>query len=167
MNRRRFALASAALALSPVAALSANAAESEGVRGAARLEARLLAPCCWTQTLDVHDSEISVELRREIRARLRAGESADAIEDDLVARYGERIRAASKGHEIGAPIPVVVGLGMAATGVALAALLRRWRRASSLTAAPSPKGPLAGGGEGDRYDEKLDEELRAFSNDAG
>src|SRR5262245_9645491 len=53
---------------------------SDYVPGAARLEGRLLAPCCWIQTLDVHGSEVAVGLRTEIRHRLRAGESAGAIE---------------------------------------------------------------------------------------
>src|SRR5512140_1121487 len=69
----------------------------EKVPGAERLEGRLLAPCCWAQTLDIHGSEIANTLRREIRTRLKAGESPDAIEQSLVARYGERIRAVPDG----------------------------------------------------------------------
>src|ERR1700690_4185349 len=65
----------------------------EKVPGAERLEGRLLAPCCWAQTLDIHGSDIATSLRREIRTRLKAGESADAIEASLVARYGEKMRA--------------------------------------------------------------------------
>src|ERR1700743_1304827 len=50
------------------------------VPGASAIEGRLMAPCCWTQTIDIHDSEIALSMRHEIRRRLRNGESADAIE---------------------------------------------------------------------------------------
>ena len=43
------------------------------VEGASRLEGRIMAPCCWTQTIDIHGSEPAYELRREIRKRLKAG----------------------------------------------------------------------------------------------
>ena len=69
---------------------------NEYVPGAARLEGRLLAPCCWDasrQTIDVHGSPIANELRREIRHRLKAGENPEAIEADLVRRYTTKILA--------------------------------------------------------------------------
>ncbi len=99
----------------------------EKVPGAERLEGRLLAPCCWAQTLDIHGSDIATALRREIRSRLKAGESGDAIEASLVARYGERIRAVPDG----VPLDKMGGIGW--LGVALAAgfigiVLWRWRQ---------------------------------------
>ena len=60
----------------------------EYVEGASRLEGRIMAPCCWNQTIDIHGSEPAYELRREIRKRLKAGESADAIEASFVQRCG-------------------------------------------------------------------------------
>ncbi len=148
-----------AVALSGHRAAAEPATPSETARapGEARLEARLIAPCCWTQTLDVHQSEISTSLRREIRTRLLAGEAPEAIEDDLAARYGERIRAVARGHEIGGPIPLVVGVGALAAAAALIAMVRRWRR----VAAVSLPAPLPGG-RTDAYDAILDEELRAL-----
>ena len=61
--------------------------DAEYVPGAKRLEQRLLAPCCWDtskQTLDVHDSPIAIDLRREIKRRLKAGETPDAVEADNI-----------------------------------------------------------------------------------
>ena len=40
--------------------LAVRVAAAEGAPGEARLEARLMAPCCWTQTLDMHESEARV-----------------------------------------------------------------------------------------------------------
>jgi cytochrome c-type biogenesis protein CcmH len=164
-RRRLFAVPLLVLAV-PLAGGSARAQGSAGsgggssAPGEARLLARLIAPCCWTQTLDVHESEISASLRREIRARLLAGESPDAIEDSIVARYGERIRAVPRGEEVGGHIPLVVGLAMLAAAGALLAMVRRWLGASA--ARPAPLAAKAAGTAPDPYDGKLDDELRAF-----
>jgi cytochrome c-type biogenesis protein CcmH len=126
---------------------------SEYVPGAARLEGRVRAPCCWNQTLDIHASETSNDLRREIRRRLKAGESADAIEESIVARYGPRVLAAPPGNSMGALgtlLSVVVVLGGAG---AVWLLFKRWRgraEAPSKPAAPAPR---------DALDDRLDAEL--------
>lgn len=98
---------------------------------AAYVTGRLLAPCCWTQTLDIHESELSTTLRNEIDARVRRGESATQIEDDMASRYGERIRAVPRGEEPRAKVALVsalvVLLGLGAMGATLARWLRRGR----------------------------------------
>lgn len=69
--------------------LGACAQESspdEDSKYARAIQARLRAPCCWVQTLDVHESELATNLRAEIHARLQRGEKSRTIEDDLVAR---------------------------------------------------------------------------------
>jgi cytochrome c-type biogenesis protein CcmH len=101
----------------------------EKVPGAERLEGRLLAPCCWTQTLDIHGSEIANTLRREIRTRLKAGESPEAIERSLISRYGERIRAVPDKVPLNT-MGTVGWLGVAASAAFLAYLLRQWRKRS-------------------------------------
>src|SRR5690606_36137581 len=63
--------------------------DDEFVPGAKRLEGRLLAPCCWDsskQTLDVHDSPVAHELKREIRRRLKAGERSEEHTSELQSR---------------------------------------------------------------------------------
>jgi len=86
------ALGSAAgvAAPSPVFAVTTDPAIEQTAR---ELERRLLAPCCWRETLDVHTSPLTTELHGEIRRRLTAGNSVAQIENDLVARYGPRLRA--------------------------------------------------------------------------
>jgi cytochrome c-type biogenesis protein CcmH/NrfF len=128
----------------------------EPVEGAKRLEGRLLAPCCWDssrQTLDIHGSPIANQLRREIRGRLRTGESPEAIEADLVKRHGEKILAVPPGNplkEIGIGLTVLVLLG----GAGAASMLFRWRRRSQREAPPAPERT-----ERDEWDERLDREL--------
>jgi len=130
---------------------------NEYVPGAARLEGRLLAPCCWDasrQTLDIHGSPIANELRREIRHRLKAGETPDAIEADLVRRYTTKILAVPPDN----PLPrvgTILAIGLLGAGGAAATLIARWRRRAREGLQPQ----MAGDGPSDEWDERLDEEL--------
>jgi len=57
------------------------------------LEAKLMAPCCFTQTIDQHESDIARQMRTEVRAWLGQGFSDQQILDLYVERYGVRILA--------------------------------------------------------------------------
>ncbi|MFM2421045.1 MAG: hypothetical protein RL385_5768 [Pseudomonadota bacterium] len=121
------------------------------------LAGRLIAPCCWTQTLDVHDSELSTSLRVEIATRLSQGESGEAIEDDLAQRYGEKIRAVPAGADPRMDIVAGVGLLMLLSVGGLVLLGRRLVARSKLDqAAPTEAGPVL---PRDAYDAELDAEL--------
>lgn len=139
--------------LTGVLALTVAVAASATVPGEAILEGRLLAPCCYTQTLDVHESPMATELRAEIRSRLTAGESPRAIENDFAERYGERVRAVPRDREPRAGAFLVAVTVMVAAGIALGALVRRWRRTPS-----EPRPALAAGR--DELDDRIDDELR-------
>jgi len=128
------------------------------VPGASAIEGRLMAPCCWTQTIDIHDSPVSLSMRHEIRRRLRNGESAEVIQASFVERYGSKIMAVQEGSHLKS---VFIGLSvvMGGAGVAAAMMIGRWRKQSSpkdgskpAKDAPEPKR--------DQWDEKLDAELK-------
>jgi cytochrome c-type biogenesis protein CcmH len=131
------------------------------VEGANRLEGRIMAPCCWNQTIDIHGSEPAYELRREIRKRLKAGESADAIEASLVARFGPKILAVPDTSPLGS-LATLLSIAFGGAGVAGYFMLRRWTRAGkphetgagkkAEKSASSPAKP-------DALDERLDREL--------
>jgi cytochrome c-type biogenesis protein CcmH/NrfF len=57
------------------------------------LEAKLMAPCCFTQTIDQHESEASREMRAEVRKWLAEGFSEEQILERYVERYGTQILA--------------------------------------------------------------------------
>jgi cytochrome c-type biogenesis protein CcmH len=129
------------------------------VEGASYLEGRIRAPCCWNQTIDIHGSPSSGQLRREIRKRLKAGETTEQIEASIVARYGERILAVPPGNPLkGVAVALVLGV-LFAGGIA-GALVVRWRNRSGSSngssggtaGATKPKGR-------DEWDERLDREL--------
>lgn len=176
MPSRRFrilivaaALASSGAALADGQPVHAEAPETgdlrEYVAGASRLEGRLLAPCCWNQTLDIHGSVPTYELRREIRSRLKAGESSDSIEASIVQRYGKKILAVPDSSPL-ISVANVLGLAFAGAGIGAYFMLRRWSRAGA--AAKTKKAPGEGGAEPkrDALDERLDRELEEIENRA-
>jgi cytochrome c-type biogenesis protein CcmH len=135
----------------------ANAQAEPRVDGEVALEQRLVAPCCWVQTLDVHDSPVARDLRAEIHRRLAAGEPAQKIEADLVDRYGERIRAMPPGNPLAKTAAVVFG-AVALAALLLVLLVRRWvKRDRTAAAADAPAGDAA---VRDKYDDELDDQLR-------
>lgn len=130
---------------------------------------RLLAPCCWRDPLRAHPSPLADQLRAEIQARLAAGETAAQIEDDLVRRYSERIRALPAG---GDPRWMILAFSAALAGVGLFALFRvvkprlaRSSHATHVTPVPPTTGAPAQTAqarpEDDDYRLRLDEELAA------
>ena len=142
-----------------VPGVAAGDAESSGrVAGARELEGRLIAPCCWTQTLDIHDSPIAEQLRAELSQRLSAGEPAANIEDDFAARYGEAIRAVPRGEDPRMALPLIVGGAMALAMMWLAWLGLGWlKRSRSVATAGAADG-------GEAYDKQLDDELQHLSD---
>lgn len=139
---------------------AASAGTFEDVEGARALEGHIRAPCCWTQTIDVHGSEVSNELRREIRTRLKAGESAEAIQKDFVDRYGDRILAVPPGNPL-ADVATVVSLAFLGAGVGGVFMLLRWRRRglAAEAKAAKKKSKKKSSGERDDLDAEIDAEL--------
>ena len=72
-----------------LAARSDRAAPSGGAADERWLEGRLVAPCCWTQTLAVHESPLARDSLDE-----RLGEELDAIVGEARRAGGGRRSAA-------------------------------------------------------------------------
>jgi cytochrome c-type biogenesis protein CcmH len=136
----------------PHARADGTAELADHVPGAHVLEGRILAPCCWNQTIDIHGSEISNELRREIRQRLAAGESVDAVQASIVTRYGERILAVPPGNPL-KQVAVLLSVLFGAAGVGAIYMLRRWRKRAGA------REPQAGTARRDELDDRIDAEL--------
>lgn len=139
-------------------------AEHEGA--ARQLEGRLLAPCCYLQTLDIHESDSARDLRAEIVARVAAGESTDTIEESFVERYGERVRAVPKGSTARGGITIVLGSLAALSLVGLVIAARKWTSGGSsperLRESPGNAAPETTYDAS--LDRRLDEELRELED---
>ena len=171
----------AALVLAPAAARAEDAHPEhtavsqagedlqEYVPGATRLEGRIIAPCCWNQTIDIHGSEVSYELRREIRRRLKAGETPDAIEASLVTRFGPKILAVPDSSPLGS-LATLLSIGFGAAGVGGYFMLKRWSGAGKKPATPAKPSTAEKGTSAeparDALDERLDRELSEIGDQA-
>jgi len=84
-----------------------------------RIEGKLMAPCCYSQTIDVHDSEIAQQMRGEVTAMVLAGKSENDVLDYYKTEYGDSILAVPDG----AAGTLVFSLPAYATVFAVLALL--------------------------------------------
>lgn len=122
------------LTLLPLLAF-AQTAEQPQAR-VARLEHAVLAPCCYTESVAIHQSEIAVKMRLEIAKWVAAGKSDQEILDTYAGLYGSKVlvdpRTMPRGWTPFFPWLVLI------LGVFLVAwLLKRWRAAPRTAAALS------------------------------
>jgi cytochrome c-type biogenesis protein CcmH len=128
--------------------------------GDRQLTSRLMAPCCWTQTIDIHDSQIAASMRAEVRVRLRRGDSIDAIQADMVARFGPRIIAISQPGVLSATTILVAFAAIAMVGVLAVSLRRQGRKQAPQAAKTGPSSTTTTEAARDSIDQQIDDELR-------
>jgi cytochrome c-type biogenesis protein CcmH/NrfF len=102
-----------------------------------RLEHAVLAPCCYTESVAIHQSEIALKIRMEIAKSVAAGKPDQEILDTYAGLYGSKVlvdpRTMPRGLTPFFPWLVLI------LGVFLVAwVLKRWRTvprtATALTA---------------------------------
>jgi cytochrome c-type biogenesis protein CcmH/NrfF len=119
------------------------------------IPAELMSPFCPGRTLADCPSPAAANIRMWILVQAAAGRTRDDVEDELLQRYGDHIRAAPKAEGFGwaaylVPLGVFVG-----GGVLVAYVLRRMTRGAPVPP-PSPPGARPGDAELERV---VDEEL--------
>ncbi len=80
-----------------------------------RLCRGFIAPCCWSQPVDVHDSPAAEKARLEVISLMRSGKSDREIKDSFIQEYGTRILAEPEG----AKAVVLTTVPIAALGLSL------------------------------------------------
>jgi len=106
-----------------------------------RVEERLLAPCCYSQSVAEHMSPVAEQMRQEIKGMVAAGESEPAIIEHYKALYGERILiipSGDTGRMLFALPAVGVVLGSALLFLFLRGALDRKERAAAPVAGAPP-----------------------------
>jgi cytochrome c-type biogenesis protein CcmH/NrfF len=92
-----------------------SASQRETIRN---IEARLMAPCCYTQTIDVHESDIAQQMRSEVTEMVMEGKSEPEIITYYKTEYGESILAVPDGRTgtVAFAIPIIVSNNRSANG---------------------------------------------------
>ncbi len=104
--------------------------DAEVERRLQSLSGELRCLVCQNQSLADSDADLAVELRRELRRMIEAGQSDSQIRDFLVARYGEFVlydppfRPATLLLWLGPPVFLAFALGL---------LVRNFRKQASGT----------------------------------
>ena len=152
MILRFLAVVAAVLALAEPAAACAHPRTS-----LAYLEGQVMCPTCHT-TLDMSDSAAAVQIKSFISKRIAQCATAQEIESELVANYGQEILAAPshKGFDLLAWwLPVAGVLG---GGLVLGIGVWRWSRRRG---SDDPEEP-AGSGLDEETEQRLDDLLARF-----
>ena len=128
-------------ALQREATLAMSAEQNERI---VRAEGRLMAPCCYSQTIDVHSSDIAKQMRTEVVTMVRANLTEVDIYSHYKAIYGEQILAVPDGllGQLAFAIPLTtttIAVGM--LSFVLYSVHRRKRAIARLP--PTPVEPLS------------------------
>jgi cytochrome c-type biogenesis protein CcmH len=136
--------------------VAAFAAEDKNISAKAReIEGQLIAPCCWTQPVSEHYSEVSDKIRREVLQMVAAGKSRDEILDYFVSQYGERILASPRAKGFNTLVYILPWLALVLGAWLLILLLKKWRSSSIAVTASVPPTALDS-----RYASVIDKEMK-------
>ena len=93
-----------------------------------KLQNSLLAPCCYSESVAVHRSELAVSMRAEIRRLVTQGRSNREILDGYISQYGMRVLREPEGVRFtwlnAIPFSAAL-LGLALLGLILRSMSRR------------------------------------------
>lgn len=84
-----------ALITLPLAAQSITPQQNAKIK---HLERKLMAPCCYTQTISEHMSREAEQMREEVTQMVLAGKSEQEIIDYYKAKYGDIILVVPDGN---------------------------------------------------------------------
>ena len=107
-----------------------------------RVERMLMAPCCYTQTIDLHNSDIASTMRQEVVQMIVAGKQAPEIFAHYKAIYGEQILAVPDGRLGQAAYAIPAAVATAATGV-LCLILWKFHQRKTLVLKANHVGSLS------------------------
>ncbi len=114
--------------------LGADKKQSDKVR---EIEDSIIAPCCWSQPVSQHYSEVAEQIRNEVQTMVAAGKSRDEILDFYVAKYGERILATPRARGFNSLVYILPWAALIA-GASLLLLLLKKLRKPGVAVEPAP-----------------------------
>jgi cytochrome c-type biogenesis protein CcmH len=126
-------------------------------REAKAIEGLLIAPCCWSQQVSLHQSPAADEIKQTIRRLLGEGKTRQQILDVYVSEYGDRILSEPPARGFSVLIYVLPWIFLAGSVGLVVLVIRRLRAPAAGTAAG---GGSATGPPTEDETERIDEELR-------
>jgi cytochrome c-type biogenesis protein CcmH len=119
--------------------MAAFGAESkQNAEKAREIEDNLIAPCCWSQPVSQHYSEVAEQIRNEVSAMVAAGKGRDEILDYFVSKYGERILATPRPKGFNTTVYILPWAALV-VGAGLLFVLLKKLRAPVPSSAPAPE----------------------------
>lgn len=118
------------------AALLACTVYATDLSRARRIQEKILAPCCYSETVAHHRSDVALEIKREIEKLVDENKTDGEIIAVFTARYGQRILTEPEGRS--GLLLRLVPVGAIAVGVLLTALLIRRMRQRPAPAGAAP-----------------------------
>ena len=126
-------------------------------RQAKHIETLIIAPCCWSQQVSLHQSPASDDIKKNIRVMLAAGKTEQQILDSYVAEFGDRVMAEPPARGFNAALYVAPWIFLAGSIGLVVLVIKRLRTPGLAGAAESPR---AAAPVNDDEAERIDEELR-------
>jgi len=123
----------------------------------------LISQCGSGVVLADHDCGVARSMKASIQSQIDAGKTKEEILDHFVSIYGEQVLATPRKSGFSLTAWVAPFLAVAAGGIVVSALIWTWarRRPASAEAAASPF-PVE---DLDPYEERVDEDLRSWSEE--
>jgi cytochrome c-type biogenesis protein CcmH len=121
-----------------------------------KIASKLMAPCCWSSTVNAHQSPAADEVKAQIRAALQRGYTEQQILESFVAAYGERILAKPKAVGFNLLAWILPALAILLGGIGAWKFLRH---SSQPQAEIKPVKPAP---NDDPYAQRLERELEEF-----
>jgi cytochrome c-type biogenesis protein CcmH len=122
---------------------------------AKQLEAQLIAPCCWSQQVSVHQSAAADDIKQNIRVMLASGKTSQQVLDFYVAEYGDRILAEPPARGFNTSLYVLPWIFLAGSVGLVVVVIKHLRSPAPLTGATAAPAGELNEAEADRLDEEL------------
>lgn len=127
-----------------------------------KIAAKLMAPCCWSETADIHQSEAAVQIREQIRAALGQGYTEQQIINAFVQYYGERILAKPRAKGFNLTVWILPFVALLLGGWWTVGYLRRVKMPPQAPKKMPKKSKPAKQRDRRSYETRVEEELREF-----
>ncbi|KAA3660654.1 MAG: cytochrome c-type biogenesis protein CcmH [Calditrichaeota bacterium] len=121
------------------------------------ITSQLIAPCCWSETANLHNSAAAIAVQEAVLQGLQEGKTEEQIKAAMVAQYGERILATPKLEGFNYFVFILPVVALLIGGYLVWIYLARHRPTAQKTSGTRGKSLKD-------YDDRIEKELQKFDN---